>query len=872
MTSTVKMARRLAIAYAVPFVVVLTQSSCGSPTVADGLAPPDPTEVTSVAVSPKADTTTVGRPVQFHADARNALGDSVPDGVDWAATGGTITADGLFLSQTSGAFKVAAKGRGKRLVGDTATVVVLALPVTLTAVILTPATTTLQPGASQPFAVSGQWSDGSTTAPAVTYSATGGTITAAGLYTAGSTAGSFRVIAVQQGGTLADTSAVTITVPVATLTSLTLSPATASLQTGTTRQFSVAGTWSDGSTTAPAVTYSATGGTITAGGLYTAGSTAGSFRVIAVQQGGTLADTSVVTLTAPVLTQVILIPATASLQAGTTRQFSAAGTWSDGSTTAPAVTYSATGGTITAGGLYTAGSTAGSFRVIAVLQGGTLADTAAVTITAPTPTLTRVILTPATASLATAGTQQFTVSGQWSDGSTTAPAVTYSATGGTITAAGLYTAGGTAGSFRVIAVQQGGTLADTSAVTITAPAPTLTSLTLSPASASLQTGTTRQFSVAGTWSDGSTTTPAVTYSATGGTITAAGLYTAGSTAGSFRVIAVQQGGTLADTSAVTITASTATLTSLSLTPASASLQTGTTQQFSVAGTWSDGSTTTPAVTYSATGGTITAAGLYTAGSTVGSFRVIAVQQGGTLADTSAVTITPPATGANPNEPAGYTRISDQTGDAVTADGWQVATGSVTVATDATAPTSPSSVLRVTYPAGWSAGYTPGAIDRSLPGRTSVYYRITFKHSANFQGQSSGTNKLGYVWIHNNPSVFLSAEGMGTGNLVAHVRLQNVPDSRDHLVPNQGPSGVISRGVWHTWEVQLISNTPGTANGIVRAWLDGVLITQYTDVQFAGAGQGNTWDLISIYPIWGGVGGTVTNTMTLDFDDFYVSGP
>ena len=40
------------------------------------------------------------------------------------------------------------------------------------------------------------------------------------------------------------------------------------------------------------VTYSATGGTISSGGLYTAGSTAGTFRVIAVQQGGTLADTA----------------------------------------------------------------------------------------------------------------------------------------------------------------------------------------------------------------------------------------------------------------------------------------------------------------------------------------------------------------------------------------------------------------------------------------------------------------------------------------------------------------------------------------------------------------------------------------------------
>ncbi len=67
----------------------------------------------------------------------------------------------------------------------------------------------------------------------------------------------------------------------------------------------------------------------------------------------------------------------------------------------PGVTYSATGGTITTGGLYTAGSTAGTFRVIAVQQGGTLADTSAVTLTATPPVLQAVILTPASASLAT---------------------------------------------------------------------------------------------------------------------------------------------------------------------------------------------------------------------------------------------------------------------------------------------------------------------------------------------------------------------------------------------------------------------------------------------------------------------------------------
>ena len=72
---------------------------------------------------------------------------------------------------------------------------------------------------------------------------------------------------------------------------------------------------------------------------------------------------------------------------------------SDGSTAGVSVTWSATGGTITTGGLYTAGTTAGTFRVIAIQQGGTRADTSSVTITVPAPTLTAVELTPASVSL-----------------------------------------------------------------------------------------------------------------------------------------------------------------------------------------------------------------------------------------------------------------------------------------------------------------------------------------------------------------------------------------------------------------------------------------------------------------------------------------
>ena len=104
----------------------------------------------------------------------------------------------------------------------------------------------------------------------------------------------------------------------------------------------------------------------------------------------------------------------------------------------------------------------------------------------------------------------------------------WSATGGTIDPSGAYTAGTTAGTYRVVAANMPGTLADTASVSITVtdapapeptptpdpdpepepnpdptpgpnpeppapPQPTLTSVVLKPASVAIATGTTRQF-------------------------------------------------------------------------------------------------------------------------------------------------------------------------------------------------------------------------------------------------------------------------------------------------------------------------------------------------------------------------------------------
>ncbi|MFL5542313.1 MAG: hypothetical protein ACJ8J0_25220 [Longimicrobiaceae bacterium] len=257
----------------------------------------------------------------------------------------------------------------------------------------------------------------------------------------------------------------------ASLAALQVTPAAVALAAGATQQFSVAGRAGDGSTMAVHPTFTATGGTIDADGLYTAPAAAGTYRVVATQDE--LADSATVTVTTtppPALTAVTVAPGAATVAAGGTAQFTATGTFADGTTGAVAVTWTATGGTVTPGGLYTAGQAAGAFRVTATGAGG-VSGGANVTVTAAPPaTLTAVAVTPGSASVTAGGTAQFSATGTWSNGTTGAVAVTWTATGGTIASSGLYTAGATTGTFRVTATAAGG-ISGGADVTVTAAPP-----------------------------------------------------------------------------------------------------------------------------------------------------------------------------------------------------------------------------------------------------------------------------------------------------------------------------------------------------------------------------------------------------------------
>jgi hypothetical protein len=229
-----------------------------------------------------------------------------------------------------------------------------------------------------------------------------------------------------------------------TAISVTLNQASVNVAAGATTQFTATVTGS----TNTSVTWSVDGvsggnsttGTISSSGLYTAPSAAGSHTVVATSMADTSASAKA-TVTV-VLQALALSPSSAVLAAGGTQQFSAT---LQGAAN-PSVTWSvdgviggnATSGTISTSGLYMAPAQAGNHTVSAASTAN-----ASISANASIDVFTFAI-SPASATLAPSGTQQFTSTIQ----GLTNTAVTWSVDGvaggnaasGTITSTGFYTA------------------------------------------------------------------------------------------------------------------------------------------------------------------------------------------------------------------------------------------------------------------------------------------------------------------------------------------------------------------------------------------------------------------------------------------------
>src|SRR5439155_1031679 len=178
-------------------------------------------------------------------------------------------------------------------------------------------------GTTQDLTPSGHWS--STAAGVATISNTAGTAGLASTLGTGTT-----TIGISSGSVSAEA---TLVVNAAALLSIAISPQNPSIPLGTSQPFSAMGTCSDGSTqdVTASVTWTSSFpavAPVTAAGLVTA-NMLGSTSITA--SSSTVTSSATVAVTAPILVSVSVSPVSGSIAKGTSQQFTATGTYSDGS-------------------------------------------------------------------------------------------------------------------------------------------------------------------------------------------------------------------------------------------------------------------------------------------------------------------------------------------------------------------------------------------------------------------------------------------------------------------------------------------------------------------------------------------------------------
>jgi hypothetical protein len=159
----------------------------------------------------------------------------------------------------------------------------------------------------------------------------------------------------------------------------------------------------------------------------------------------------------------------------TSRQFTAVARDAQGNIVANPSEWSvvAGGGTINSTGLFTAGAALGPFPNTVQATNGGLVGKASVTVIASPGPLASLSVTPDPATLTTGATQLFTATGLDADGNavTVTPVWSVVAGGGAINTLGVFTAGGTPGTYTNTVKATSGAITDLATVVVTAAGP-----------------------------------------------------------------------------------------------------------------------------------------------------------------------------------------------------------------------------------------------------------------------------------------------------------------------------------------------------------------------------------------------------------------
>ena len=445
-------------------------------------------------------------------------------------------------------------------------------------------------------------------------------------------------------GTVSGTATIAISGP--SLSSITITPAVFTIGSGQSKQLTVEGVYTDGTSqdVSSQVTWASgnTGAaTVSTSGLVT-GVGAGNSTITATF--GAQKATALATVLAATLNQIVVTPASPSIATGQTQNFMASGLFSDGSSTdlTNSVTWTSSAtnfATVDQTGLAT-GKSAGSATITATA--GTVSGSATLTVT--TAVLTEIDISPDAQTIPVGGQLQLSLTGVFSDSTTqTLGNATWSTSDSTLALVdpntGIVTGVANSNNNPVTITANYGGFADTTTVYVSDAV--AESIQLTPATASIASGTTQQYSVNVVYSDGSLQPVTAGLSWSSSSASVAGIDTNGLATG---LAAGQTKITVkfdSMTASADLTVTQAVLTNLVVTPISTVVGINGNVQYTATGVFSDSSTQdlTSQVLWTSSNGnfaTISAAGLAT-GVSSGTVQITATS--GTISGSATLNVT-----------------------------------------------------------------------------------------------------------------------------------------------------------------------------------------------------------------------------------------